>query len=108
MAPLGKFTSHSDGEPETLFGGGASGSAPAPWIQRGKCMSFVSTRELSTPLCSPRLKSWVRNKARLSDLRPFNCERSPRLQASLSIDFCLEKNPRRKPTDAIHFVASPH
>jgi hypothetical protein len=29
-----------DGEPETLFGGGAPGSAPAPWIQAGKMYEF--------------------------------------------------------------------
>jgi hypothetical protein len=29
-----------DGEPETLFGSGASGSAPAPWIQAGKMYEF--------------------------------------------------------------------
>jgi hypothetical protein len=29
-----------DGEPETLFGGGASESAPAPWIQAGKMYEF--------------------------------------------------------------------
>jgi hypothetical protein len=29
-----------DGEPETLFGSDASGSAPAPWIQPGKMYEF--------------------------------------------------------------------
>jgi hypothetical protein len=108
MAPLGKFTSQSMANQKRFLAVMHRDPPQHHGSKRGKCMSFVSTRELSTPLCSPRLKSRVRNKVRLLDLRPFNCERRPPDYKPHCLLTSEWRKTHAEPADPIHFVASPH
>src|SRR4029077_3190756 len=108
MAPLGKFTSQSMANQKPFLAVVHRVPHQHHGSKRGKCMSFVSTRELSTPLCSPRLKSWVRNKARLLDLRPLKCERRPHFTSLIVYwNLCGERS-MSQPTAHIPFVCYPH
>jgi len=81
MAPRGKFMSQSMAAQKGSSPLGHRDLPQQDGSKRGKYLSFVSTRELSTPPFSPRLRSRVRNKARLPVAiqpqrprsKPFNC-----------------------------------
>jgi hypothetical protein len=72
---IGRVFLSVNGGAEALFADGRRDLPQHHGSKRGKRMSFVSTRELGAPPCSPRLRSRVRNEAGFQALQPFNCER---------------------------------
>ena len=73
-----------DGAPETLFTAGPPGSLRHLGSARGKHLSFVFMRELSTPKCLPKLRSRVANKSRIAS--PCGCF-SVRLVRSIAVAY---------------------